>query len=310
MNRIDHILVIVDPCAAGRQASVDKAALLARSFDASVELLVCDIESAIEDDALVLPARKTRQSNTQLLDLLDGLAAPLRAEGLAVSVRLIYGESLHDSLLDYIRGSNADIVAKDTHHHSYARRTFLRNTDWHLVHGSTVPVLLTKSKEWSQPPVVMAAIDPAYANEHSEALDRRILTCAASLAGRLSGDLQVIHTYIPAALAAAVAGGTLRTTPESMQGVQVENALRCCQIEHLANTCGVKPECLHVEMGTPEDRLSDSVTKYHAAVMVMGASSHGRWHRMLVGSTLSTVLESLPCDIIVIRPPYDKSFAA
>jgi hypothetical protein len=45
--------------------------------------------------------------------------------------------------------------------------------------------------------------------------------------------------------------------------------------------------------------------------MVMGASSHGRWHRMLVGSTLSTVLESLPCDIIVIVPPehsYSEQF--
>lgn len=301
MNRIDHIMVIVDPCAAGQQAAVDKAALVARSFDASVELLVCEIESASDRDAPALHARKPRRSNTQLLDLLDGLAAPLRARGLAVAVRLIYGDSLHDSLLDYIRGSNADIVVKDTHHHSFARRTFLKNTDWHLVHGSSVPVLLTKSKKWGQPPVVMAAVDPACADERSAALDRRILTCAASLAGHLTGDLQVIHTYIPAALAAAVAGGTLRTTPESMQGVQVENAFRYCQIEHLANTCGVRAERLHVEIGTPEDRLGDSVKKYHADVMVMGASSHGRWHRMIVGSTVSMVLESLPCDIIVIR---------
>ena len=37
-------------------------------------------------------------------------------------------------------------------------------------------------------------------------------------------------------------------------------------------------------------------------VMVMGASSHGRWHRMVVGSTAATIIESLPCDFLIVRP--------
>jgi universal stress protein E len=302
LNRINHILVVVDPSARGRQSAVDKAALLAQSFDASVELLVCDIDAARDDHAFALHARKTHPSKTQLLDLLDGLAAPMRAQGLVVTVRIIYGESLHDSLLAFVRGSTADIVVKDTHHHSFARRTFLMNTDWYLAHGSPVPLLLTKRKEWGQPPIVMAAVDPNRAKAGAAALDRQILLCAASLAGHLTGDLHAIHTYIPAALAAVVAGGTLGATRESAEGVELENAFRYCQMEHLANTCGVKPERLHVEMGMPEECLIDSVTRYGTDVMVMGTSSHGRWHRMVIGSTMSTVLESLPCDILVVRP--------
>jgi hypothetical protein len=45
MNRIGHILVIVDPSEADRQAAVDKAAVLARCLNASIELLICDIDS-------------------------------------------------------------------------------------------------------------------------------------------------------------------------------------------------------------------------------------------------------------------------
>ena len=301
MNHINHILVVVDPSAKGRQSAVDKAALLARSFDASVELLICDIESARDDAAFALHARKTPPSNTQLLELLDALAAPMRAQGLDVTVRLIYGESLHDSLLDFIRGSNADIIVKDTHRHSFARRTFLRNTDWYMAHGSPVPLLLTKRKDWSHSPVVMAAVDPNRAKESLAALDRQILNYAASLAGHLTGDLHVIHTYIPAALAAVVAGSALGTARESVEGVKVENAFRYCQIEHLARAYGVRPGRLHVEMGMPEECLQDSVTKYRTDIMVMGASSHGRWHRMVVGSTTSMLVESLPCDILVVR---------
>jgi universal stress protein E len=180
MNRISHILVVVDPSAVGRQAAVDKGAHLAKCLDASVELLICDIESARHADVARLYAYKPPPSNTQLLDLLDALAAPMRARGIDVIVRTIYGKSLHDSLLDYIRGSNADLVVKDTHHHSLAKRTLLRNTDWHLARACPVPLLLTKKKAWGQPPVIMAAVDPNQANERAAALDLDILSGAAA----------------------------------------------------------------------------------------------------------------------------------
>jgi universal stress protein E len=302
MNRISHILVVVDPSVVGQQAAVDKAAHLARCLHASVELLICDIESALDDDVVTLQARKTPPSNTQLLDLLDALAAPVRAQGTEVTVRIIYGKSLHDSLLDYLRGSNADLVVKDTHNHSIAKQTFLRNTDWHLTRGCPVPLLLTKKQVWAQPPMIMAAVDSNQANESAAALDRDILYGAASLAGRLMGDLHVIHTFVPTAFAAVVAAGGRSTTREYSEALQAEISFRYCQMEHLVRAYGVTREHLHVEMGTPEDCMTQTVRKYRTDVMVMGASSHGGWHRMVVGSTASTVLESLPCDILVVRP--------
>jgi universal stress protein E len=305
MNPISHILVVVDPSVVGRQAAVDKAALLAQRLGASVELLICDIESALDDEVLTLHAHKAPASNTQLLDLLDALAAPTRGQGIDVTVRAIYAKSLRDSLLDYIRGSNADLVVKDTHHHSFAKRIFLRNTDWHLMRGCPVPVLLTKKKAWGQPTIIMAAVDPIHANERVAALDRDILQWAASLAGRLTGELHVIHTFVPTAFAAAVVAGRQRMTPEYSEALQVENSYRFCQIEHLVSAYGVTQEHLHVEMGTPEDCLPHTLTTYCADVMVMGASSHGSWRRMVAGSTAASLLESMPCDFLIVRPLDD-----
>jgi universal stress protein E len=302
MNRINHILVVVDPSAVGNQTAVDKAAHLAKCLDASVELSICDIESALDDDVVTLRAQKAPTSNTQLLDLLETLAAPMRALKTEVTVRIIYGKSLHDSLLDYLRGSNADLVVKDTHHHSLAKRTLLRNTDWHLARACPVPLLLTKNKAWGQPPVIVAAVNPNQANERAAALNRDILSGAASLAGRLSADLHVIHTFIPAAFATVVAAGGQIMKREYSEAVEVENSFRYCQLENLVRTFGVTQAHLHVEMGTPKDCLMDTVTKYCTDVMVMGASSHGRWHRMVVGSTAATIIESLPCDFLIVRP--------
>jgi universal stress protein E len=134
------------------------------------------------------------------------------------------------------------------------------------------------------------------------ASDRQILDCAASLAEHLAAELHVVHTYVPAALAAVVTGSMLGTAREAAGSVKFENSLRHCQIEHLASAQGVTPDRLHVDMEMPEECLIDSVTKYHTDVMVMGTSSHGRWLRMVVGSTTSMLVESLPCDVLVVSP--------
>ncbi len=304
-NRIGHIIVVVDPTAGVAQAAVDKAAILARRFDASVELLICDTETAHEDDLLRATPHRRVLNSTEFFNLLDQLAAPLRALGIKVKERTIYGKTLHESLLSYLCKESVDLIVKDTHHHTLAKRTLLRNTDWHLAHRCPAPVLFTKPKRWAAQPTIMAALGPKSARSSSAELDRQILHRAAALAGGLQSDLHVVHTYVPVALARARNAGAELATE-----LEVEHAYERGQIQGSANAYGVTPEHLHIEMGTPERCLPDSVTENHADVIAIGASLHGRWHRMFVGSTASSVLESLPCDVLVVTPPDSRSRGA
>jgi universal stress protein E len=235
-------------------------------------------------------------------DLLDSLSASARVQGIAVSTQVTHGPSLHESILRYLSHSNATLLVKDTHHHSLVRRTILPNTDWYLAHTCSIPLLLTKPHEWAKTPVIMAAVEPTPGDDDLTALDRKILKCATSLATRVGGDFHVIHAYIPVALAAAGTEQGRGVIPELAATIECETSFRLGQIESLARAYGVPTARLHVEMGTPESRLLDLVNQYRTDVIVIGASSHGRWHRMIVGSTASAVLESLPCDILVVRP--------
>jgi universal stress protein E len=40
-----------------------------------------------------------------------------------------------------------------------------------------------------------------------------------------------------------------------------------------------------------------------ADTMVMGALSRRAWRRFIIGSTAESVLERLPCDAMIIKPP-------
>src|ERR1700685_1636439 len=254
MNRISHILVVVDPSTKGRQAAVEKAARLALCSNAAVELLICEIASALNDEAPA-NARRAHPDNTELLDMLETLASPLRAQGTQVGLRIIYGKSLPDTLLDYVRGSNADLVIKDTHHHSFARRTFARNTDWHMVRGCPKPLLLTKKKSWNQTLRVVTAVDLQRGDESAAASNHHVLRFAATLSGYLKGDLRIMHSFVPIAFAAMVRAGRQSLSRDYTEALQVENSYRHCQIADLGNAYGVSPHHLHVEMGTPNDCL-------------------------------------------------------
>jgi universal stress protein E len=299
MNRITHILVVIHQFAQGYQAAVDKAAQLARCNGASMELLACKTKPGSDHSVADWSPGEAHRSDARLQTLLEELASGVRAQGSKVTVQIIQGHSLHDSVLDYVRHSNTDLLIKDTHHHSLVKRTLLRNTDWHLAHRCPVPVLLTKAKKWSPLPVVMAALGSKNAGAGVARLDLQILDCAASLAGGLNGDLHVIHSYVPVAL-----GHARRPASEVATDLEVEHAYERGQIQESANAFGVKAARLHIEMGTPERCLPDSVAKYHTDVVVIGTSLHGRWHRMIVGSTASSVLESLPCDILIVTPQF------
>jgi universal stress protein E len=146
VNRICNILVVVNPLVK-EQPGVAKAAILAKSLGASVELLICDTKASREANAAgQLPAN----SNACLIDnwdsLLDKLAKPIRDSGIEVSTEVISGDPLHEMIISWLRNSPADLIVKDTHHHSFATRVFTTNTDWHLIRACPVPLLLARSK--------------------------------------------------------------------------------------------------------------------------------------------------------------------
>lgn len=295
MNRISHILVVVDPSSKSRQAAVDKAAHLARCGRATVELLICDIPSA-QIDQIAPAARRAHPNNTELLNLLDELAIPLRTKGIEVALRIIYGRSRPDVLLDYIRGSNADLVIKDAH--SVAKKSFDRNANWHLVRGCPIPLLLTKRGAWGERPVIITAVDLNPADEHAEASNHHLLDFAASITRRFNGDLHILNTYIPTAFAALVRAGRQGLSCDYAESLLIENSFRHCDLESLGCAYGVPPQHLHVEMGAPHDCLKDVVKSIHADLVLVSATSP-RWHRSIIGSAAATVLETLDCDILI-----------
>ncbi|MDY6946794.1 MAG: universal stress protein, partial [Pseudomonadota bacterium] len=228
----------------------------------------------------------------------------LRARGLDVTTETVSTDPLHVGLIDRVRHTRADLVVKDTHHHTLAQRTFLTNTDWLLIRNCPVPLLLTKAVPWAGTPRVLAAVDPGHVNDKPELLDHWIVEHASLLAQRLHGELHVLHVYVPMAIigAATVASPSMAAavTPEDLA---LEEQSRRKLVTALVSDYQVAPENIHLELGGPAQVLPIAAARLHADVMTMGAIARSGLKRIFVGSTAEDVLERLPCDALIVRMP-------
>jgi universal stress protein E len=293
---VNNLLVIVDPTATTHPA-VDKAALLARKLNARLELYVCDTRAA----------RESRMSSADgVVDvraLLQTMAQPLREQGIDVTVEAEFGDPLVEKLVQRTCDTSADLVVKDTHHHSLARRTFLTNTDWELIRACPAALLLTKSARWAQTPKIVAALDPGHANDKPALLDQRILEQGRYLAQRLGGELHALHAYIPVSIIAAAVGREPPTAlAVSPQDLKLEQEQKTREVEELAGRFDIDRSRIHVQLGGPAQVLPQAARDLQADVMVMGALSRRGLKRAFIGSTAEDVLEQLGCDALIVKP--------
>jgi universal stress protein E len=302
--KIHNILVIVDPTAS-EQPAVEKAARLAEKFGSRLELYACETkESHAMRYAKHIEAGGHADFITHIRALLERIAKPLRQRGIDTTVETESGDPLHEKLLERMKRTSADLVVKDTHHHSLAKRTFVTNTDWHLIRGCPAPLLLTKTEPWPAAPTLAAAIDPGHVNDKPAVLDRRILEWSHSMAEQVGGALQVVHAYLPMILVADAAGGmAAMMTPLTPEIMEDERKRKVSEAQAVLAPYGIDARNLKVQLGVASDVLPRFAQEVGADVMVMGAISRSGLKRIFIGSTAERVLEHLPCDALIIKPP-------
>jgi universal stress protein E len=304
MDPIRNIVAIVDPTRK-EQPAVLKAAQLAEHLDATLELFACDTNASLaarrSSHALLSP-QETFVAD--LRPLLEKIALPLRRRGLDVGTSTVpVVDNLPTAILKHA-DVTANLVVKDTHHHSVARRTFLSNTDWQLIRHCSQPLLLVKSNPWSTNPCIVAAVDPGHVNDKPATLDRRILDYASIVTERLHGHLHVAHAYLPESIIAqAVAGDPPMVDVLASETLQLEEQRRRAQVMSLLEGLKIPPANLHVRISSAIELLIELAERLPADITVMGAISRSGFGRAFIGSTAEDILERLPCDALIVKTP-------
>jgi universal stress protein E len=306
MNKTGSILVVVDPEHLSSPA-VSKAAILAKAFDATVELLLCDTKPEYSADTYLDAESVTALTapiEAKHTVALDRIATPLRAANIKVTTRIEFGKPLHAVILGRIDAARPDLVIKDTHHHSAIRRTILTNTDWQLLRGCGAPLLLVKAREWAKEPRVIAAVGSGHPGDPPDYLTHAIIDHTALLARAFGSRVEIMHAWSPIPVltqtaGAGMPGGGAMAIPEEL--LRTVRKIDRDRLEHLARVHDVRASDVYCLDGAPIEVLPSFAESQAADVVAMGVISRSALDRLFVGNTAERVLERIPCDILAVK---------
>ena len=310
MQKLAKILAVIDPTVK-EQPAMHRAAWLAGATGAELELLVCYYNEYLSGDRLfdspsLEKARKEVIENQS--KHLEELAEPVRAKGVVVSTSAVWDHPLHEGVVRHAVAGGADIVVKDTHHHSAVARALLTNTDWNLIRTCPIPLWLVKPNDFSDAPNFVAAIDPMNEHDKPAALDDEILQISKMLAENVGGDVHAFHSYDPRiAVATATANAYI---PVSLPFDEIEQQMHedhQKRFSEITKFHGIADDNAHLAAGLTHEELPAVADKLDAAVVVMGAVARNRWKRLFIGATAERTMEHLPCDLLIIKPDWFRT---
>jgi universal stress protein E len=307
MHELSKILSVIDPTVK-EQPGMHRAAWLAQETGAELELLICYYNEYLSGDRLfdspsLEKARKEVIGNHSRH--LEELAEPLRGEGIVVNTSAVWDHPLYEGIVRHVVSSGADIVVKDTHHHSAVSRALLTNTDWNLIRTCPAPLWLVKPIDLLDEPVFIAAIDPMNEHDKPAALDDEILQTSKFIAEKVGGQVHAFHSYDPRiAVATATANAYI---PVSLPFDEIEQQMHedhQKRFHEITSFHSIDDDKSHLVAGLTHEELPIVANELQAAVVVMGAVSRNHWKRLFIGATAERTLEHLPCDLLIIKPDW------
>ncbi|HEX7061866.1 MAG TPA: universal stress protein [Woeseiaceae bacterium] len=309
MERVSRILAVVAPTA-DTQPALDRAAVIARATGAPLELLIVDYNEYL-DEVHARPFPSLEEARQEMVTAqerhLEALAAPLRASGLDVTTTLLRHHPVYRGIVRHAAATGADLVFKDTERQSALARALFSNADWDLIRSCASPLWLVNPGPWPEHPVFVAAVDPLNEHDKPAALDDEILSVAKVLARAAHAEVHAFHAFDPRlAVSAGMANAYVPVLPfdEIEAEMHKQHGERFAELVSFHEIPG---ERAHLVAGAAHDELPKLAGELDASLVVMGAVARKRLERLFIGSTAERTLEHLPCDLLIVKPPWFDS---
>jgi universal stress protein E len=288
MQSINSILVVVDVSPTAADA-VAKAVVLARKFNARIELYMCDAERAFMLSQAYVPAgvqEARRSCMVQSRRYLESLKESANAPDVTITVDSACESPLYESIVRKVLRQHPDLVIKNVTRTNGQRTAQFDATDWQLMRTCPTALMLTRGRAWKQTPTFAAAIDASAAE--SAGLAQGILSAAQTILESAGGALEIVYAE-----------------PLDLQDEEREKGARTLQ-ELTAPVADLSPH-IHILAGNPEVSLPRFAEHRKYDAILLGALTHKPGYTSQVGTVTSKLMDALDCDFILLKSSAYRS---
>ncbi|RMH86965.1 universal stress protein UspA [Pseudomonas sp. AOB-7] len=273
MHTIRNTLVVMD-VKQPEPIILNRAKLIASSTQSHLHLLICD---------------KKNDADAHLQAVVDDL----RREGFSVTGEQAWSPCEHRTIIAVQQAQGCGLVIKQHRPDNPLLKTFLPSEDWKLLRHCPCPVLIVKSAISWLGGSILAAIDAGNEDISHRLLHAGIVGHGYDIARMTGGTLHLMSAY---------------PCPQQMAGdpvYQVKESIRSMYVEHckaLQAEFNIEDVRLHIEEGPAESLIPAIARRFEVALCVIGSVGRSGLSGALIGNTAETVLDSLDCDVLVLKP--------
>lgn len=280
-----HRLLLATDLSARCDRALDRAAQLADEWQAElVALNVLDPASS-PDQAL---AWLHGASEKQLLHVARRqLARDLAAAKVQATLRLVRSEDAAAAIREIAAGTQSDLVVTGVSCNETLGRLFLGSTVENLARSLLPPLLVVRNRVPGPYRRILVATDFSEPSRHA------LLLAARFFPGR---ELVLYHAH------ALAMSGLADTSPHPGLCVGIEQTECAAFLTATAFPADTKIHPV-VECGAIESLLTRYVRERDIDLVVMGSYGRSGLMGLLLGSTAGKLLDWLPCDTLLVRPP-------
>lgn len=191
----------------------------------------------------------------------------------------------------------ADLVIKESRHHSRLKTLIFTPTDWHLLRKCPTPVWLTHGQTNAAPKRIVAAVSSVYVDEIYQKLDARVLAYTRFMAQCFDAEIKVVNAYSVVPLGISLDG----------TGIYQDEYLLDLEKQHheqtvaLAEKYGIASKCVETRNGETPHVIAEAAREFNADLVIVGTVARQGIAGIFIGNTAETTLELLDCDIITLK---------
>ena len=287
------------------EAVTRRAAQIAKLFDCKLDLVLSDPTVGFLRNRFMISGESQQIADNVKLaqqEELDRLASLVAEPGLEVQTAIIKDRPASDAIIARALECDPLFVIKGTEYHSPAERARFTFSDWQLIRKLDYPLWLVKPDDWSENPVIVAAVDPMHPHDEQNMLTRSIIDVAKSVTEKVAGKLLLLHTYERMEEVSDYA--KFQFKPLKVPVAELEEKMHDeheARLASLAATNDIEAEAVNLLPGRTREVLPAFARAQNANVVVMGAVARTGLKRRMIGSTAEHVLDHVPCDILIAR---------
>jgi universal stress protein E len=298
-----RILVAIAEPHEPMSGAVRRARELARHTGARIELFNAIPSPISEGMGHAQAEHFTRLEAAQNSRGLERMANRLRKDGIVVDTRIQTGLPIHEAILRQVQNIRADLLVIQARKHKLLARLLLTQTDFELLRHCPIPLLIVKRRAAWHRPRILAALDPFHAHDKPYALDSEIIDAARRVATMAHGSVHAAHVYRPLDgymtdpwIGSSALGATAAQENTHTREVRT-------RFDGALSQYGIAKSKASLVCGDPATELPYLARSIGAQLVVMGAVSRSGFKRVFIGNTAERVLDTLRCDVLIIRAP-------